>query len=300
MDEPKQPDPNRDTIVISRGIDRDLHYELSQALNNKKNSDKCTVYLTTRGGDANGGYRIGRCLRHHYQDVRLVVPSICKSAGTLVAIAANTLAVGDLGELGPIDVQVRKHNEMAELASGLNFTQAMEASLDHVMAAFGKALIDIRRGTRISTQLAGEFASRIAASVAAPLYAQIDPHRIGEMQRAVSIALEYGVRLDALSGAMRGLDELQRLVVGYPSHNFVIDRKEAGTLFAKVEHPSPEETAFYEAHWPALKDETNFGPEIYPANPGAPDEPAPLEGFASNGEEHPGIANPEGRNLEAV
>lgn len=78
-----------DIIIISRGIDRSLHYDLSRALQKKQVHNRCTLYLTTRGGDPDGGYRIGRCLRHHYEHVRLVVPSYCKSAGTLVAIAAD-------------------------------------------------------------------------------------------------------------------------------------------------------------------------------------------------------------------
>lgn len=92
--------------------------------------------------------------RHYHKHVRLVVPSFCKSAGTLVAIAADELAIGDLGELGPLDVQVRKHNEMAENSSDLDFNESMEASLQHVMRVFRYALVDIRTGTRISTRLA--------------------------------------------------------------------------------------------------------------------------------------------------
>src|SRR5690625_738138 len=147
----------RDLIFISHEISRELHYKLSRQLQENKKNSKCTVFLTTRGGDPDGAYRIGRCLRHYYEHVRLVVPSYCKSAGTLVAIAADELAIGDLGELGPLDVQVRKHNEMAERGSGLDYQEAMSAAFRHVMDAFKNALIDIRTGTRVSTRLAGDF-----------------------------------------------------------------------------------------------------------------------------------------------
>lgn len=255
---------DRDIIIISRGIDRQLHYDLSRAIQKHQRNSRCTLFLTTRGGDPDGGYRIGRCLRHHYEHVRLVIPSYCKSAGTLVAIAADELAIGDFGELGPLDVQVRKHNEMAENSSGLDFSEAMSASLRHVMRAFRTALVDIRRGTRISTRLAGEFATKIAASVATPLYAQIDPHRVGEMQRAIAIAIEYGVRLNDLSKSLKSIDSLTDLVTAYPSHSFVIDRKEAGTLFARVCHPSETEVNIYEQLWGDLQDENGFGPVVLP------------------------------------
>lgn len=255
---------NRDLIIISRGIDRVLHYDLSRVIQKQKHHENCTVFLTTRGGDPDGGYRIGRCLRHHYKHIRLVVPSFCKSAGTLVAIAANELAIGDLGELGPLDVQVRKQNEMLENNSGLDFNQSMQAALEHVMRAFRLALLDIRHGTRISTRLAGEFATKIASSVATPLYSQIDPNRVGEMQRAILIAIEYGNRLNDLSSALTDSDSLRKLVADYPSHSFVIDRKEAATLFKNVSHPTNDEISIYEKLWDHLQDESGFGPVVIP------------------------------------
>ena len=86
-------DSTRDHILISSKIHRDLHVKLSRLLDEKKAHDSCTIYMTTRGGDPNAGYRIARCLRHHYDHVRLVVPSLCKSAGTLIAIGADDLAI---------------------------------------------------------------------------------------------------------------------------------------------------------------------------------------------------------------
>lgn len=251
--------PDRDFILISNTISRQLHYSLSALVAQKKH-DNCTVFLTTFGGDPHGGYRIGRCLRHHYKHVRLVVPSLCKSAGTLVAIAADELAIGDLGELGPLDVQVRKLNEMAEHSSGLDLSEAMEVGFQHTMKAFRHALVDIRGGTRVSTRLAGEFAAKIAASVATPIYSQIDPNRVGEMQRAVAIALEYGTRLNKLSKSLKSGDSLKRLVVDYPCHSFVIDRKEATEIFNKVTHPSKIEIELYENLWHVMNDEVDYGP----------------------------------------
>lgn len=260
------PAVGRDIIIISRPVDRQLHYDLSRQIQSHQKHQRCTVFLTTRGGDPDGGYRIGRCLRHHYEHVRLVIPSYCKSAGTLIAIAADEMAIGDFGELGPLDVQVRKHNEMAESSSGLDFNEAVSASFRHVMYAFRYALVDIRRGTRISTRLAGEFATNIAASVAAPLYSQIDPHRVGEMQRAITIAIEYGTRLNEGSGSLKSINSLYDLVTSYPSHSFVIDRKEAGNLFKNVGHPSELETRICETLWPHLQDESDYGPVVWPGN----------------------------------
>ncbi|SFC62160.1 hypothetical protein [Collimonas sp. OK412] len=291
---------DRDCILISQGISRELHVNLSNLLEEDKKHKKVTVFLTTRGGDPDGGYRIARCLKHHYTHIRLVIPSLCKSAGTLVAIGANELVIGDLGELGPLDIQVRKASELEERSSGLDIIQALEAAQNHAREAFHNTLLEIRRGGRLSTRLAGEFASNVAIGVAAPLYNQIDPNRLGEMQRAMRIALEYGQRLNRYSKALRP-GALETLVAAYPSHSFVIDRKEASELFTCVQSPTKEENDFCRTLWHVLGEQSGQGPmfirdekqgeqndELIEANPAGQAEAAE----PGNGPEDP--AQPDG------
>lgn len=239
---------DRDIIVISQEISRDLHYKLSLEIEANKRHDKVTLFLTTRGGDPNGGYRIARCLQHNYKHIRLVIPSLCKSAGTLIAIGANELVIGDLGELGPLDIQVRKDSELEGRSSGLDIIQALEQVQVHVRQAFFHTMIDVRRASGLSTKLAGEFAANVAIGATAPLYNQIDPNRLGEMQRAMRIAHEYGQRLNEHTRSLQQ-GALDRLVAKYPSHSFVIDRKEASKLFSVVEKPTVEEKNFVKLLW---------------------------------------------------
>lgn len=251
--------PDRDILIISEAISRQLHHDLSLLIAKDQRHRKCTLFLTTRGGDADGGYRIARCLQHHYEHIRLVIPSLCKSAGTLVAIGANEIVIGDLGELGPLDIQVRKASELEERSSGLDIIQALEAAQAHVRQTFHSTLVEIRRGGRLSTKLAGEFAANVAIGVAAPLYSQIDPNRLGEMQRAMRIAQEYGERLNRTSSSLRD-GALENLIAGYPSHSFVIDRKEASELFTSVQHTSVAEKDFCRILWHVLGEQSGYGP----------------------------------------
>lgn len=256
----KAKSPDHDYWLISHTINRDLHAKLTKAITQKKN-EKCTIFLTTFGGDPDGGYRIARCFRHHYKHVRLVVPSFCKSAGTLIAISANELAIGDFGELGPLDIQVSNPNELQQNSSGLDIQQALQVNFQHALEVFTKTLVDIKHGGRLSTKLAGEFASAMAVGLVAPLYAQIDPNRLGELQRAMRIAHEYGARLNRYSNNLK-TDALERLVAGYPSHSFVIDRKEAKELFTNVSAPTQEEQDLCDSIWQVLATETAFGPML--------------------------------------
>lgn len=270
--------PGRDFVLISKGIERSVHQALSRILASRPAASCCTLFLTTYGGDPHAAYRIARCLRHHYKEIRLVVPSYCKSAGTLIAIGATELGIGDMGELGPLDIQVSNPSEFNEQSSGLDIQQALNVTLQHSLQAFRQTLMDVRFGGRLSTKLAGEFAARVVAGIALPLYQQIDPNRLGELQRAMSIAKEYGERLNGYSSNLKNA-ALERLIATYPSHSFVIDRKEAKDLFHRVGPMTPEERRLCDTLWNLLESQRDIGPIILNR---------PQQNAAETGEQHEG------------
>lgn len=81
---------------------------------------------------------------------------------------------------------------------GGTIIQALEAAHAYVQHAFHSTLVQIRRGG-----LSGKLAARLAVGVAAPLYSQRDQNRLGETQRAMRIAHEYGRRLNKRCNALR-------------------------------------------------------------------------------------------------
>ncbi len=263
--------PDTDFIGINRIIERGLHASLSECIKANKQHSKCVVILTTLGGDPHAGYRIARCLRHHYKEVCILIPSLCKSAGTLIAIGANELRIGDMGELGPLDIQVIKPAETIERGSGLDVTTALQQCATHAQRVFFSFFQGSRTNLRLSPRLAGEFASGVTAGLLTPLYSQIDPLRLGEMQRAMAITLEYGSRLNGHSSNLKP-DGLGRLTMGYPAHEFVIDRKEAGELFQRVSSLSDNENLACMKLWSILgtPSESGLGPFFI-----LPDEPSP-------------------------
>jgi hypothetical protein len=204
---------------------------------------KICLILTTYGGDADAGYRMARALGHHYKAVEVLIPDVCKSAGTLLCIGASKLIIGDRGELGPLDVQLSKPNEMFDYMSGLDIMQALNALSDQVFISFKKYLFDIRGGSRLTTKLAADIASKLAEVYISPMLAKLDPITYGEHVRAMQVAFEYGTRLDSKTKALKE-KALLKLATNYPSHGFVIDRKEAGTLFNNVSSPNEVESVF--------------------------------------------------------
>lgn len=200
------------------------------------------LILVTFGGSAHTAYRICRFLQRNYEQVIIYVPSKCASAGTLLAIGANKLIVSEFGELSPIDVQLQKQDELGESDSGLVIPNALQALQSHTYSAFETFLMEARdrTGYQLSTRSCLSIAEKLTVGLFSPIYAQIEPNRIGEASRFVRIASDYGTRLNARVKSLK-YRALAQLVTGYPSHNFVVDRDEIEELFDNVYDPTPEE-----------------------------------------------------------
>jgi hypothetical protein len=277
---PQKPDGQKDdlksqenridvlTIGISAAEEADLFlyngdiggegYErlVSEAASSPSKSN-CILILNTYGGDANYAFRIARFLQTNYEKFILIVPSFCKSAGTLLALGASELQVGDFGELGPLDVQLLKRDELGARKSGLITKSSCEALGHSLFALFESMLtkIKVRSGDLISFKTASDISAKMASSVMQPVFSQLDPDVMGEDHRDLVIARDYGVRLATYGGNSSPIS-VDRLVNSYPSHDFIIDRLEAGMLFFNVSDLTSE---MYELC-------SLLGPEAYNTN----------------------------------
>jgi hypothetical protein len=205
---------------------------------------KVSLYLTTWGGDADAAYRLIRTLLRLYQRVRLLLAGPCKSAGTLIAVGAHELRFARHGELGPLDVQVTKPDELMPLSSGLDIFQALSIVNGQAFQSFEQYFLKIlgSGSGNISTRTASDIATKLVVGLYTPLSAQLDPLRLGEVQRAISVAKAYGERLGLTNLKPGALD---KLIEQYPSHGFVIDMQEAQDLFQEVKRFSSGEQAIY-------------------------------------------------------
>ena len=175
-------------------------------------------------------------------EITVVVDSMCKSAGTLIAVGSHTIVMTDRGELGPLDVQIGQQDELYGLQSGLVTVQALETLQEQSFSYFETGFLKLtsRSGGRITTRTAAELASSLAGTLFGQLYAQLDPMRLGENYRQMLVSREYATRLARTANVTEWID---RLITSYPSHGFVIDRAEAMNLFPDVREPSAVETA---------------------------------------------------------
>lgn len=229
-------------VYYSGPIDSPHHIELLDKLHSYKYVYKnLLLILATHGGSADVAYRIARSLQKlsHSQDAEflLYTPFLCKSAGTLIAIGADKIIMNDYSELGPLDVQVTKPEELGEYESGIIPIQALSTLKNQSFDLFEEHFISMRFKFGLPTKLAAEIAAQNAQGLFNSLYAQIDPMRLAETYRSMGIGNDYGVRLQSENVKEHTID---RLLSGYPSHSFVIDKEEAKDLFKCVDEPNED------------------------------------------------------------
>lgn len=222
--------------MMGHSFDHDIH-----SITAIRQHPNVLLVLTTQGGDAHVAYRVARLLQRVYDNIQVFVSGWCKSAGTLLAVCGHELIVGDKGELGPIDVQRGLRDDLWQSTSGLTETAAVTTLEEIAWSLFKKIVTETKVLSRgqITFKTAADAAAPFVSGMLTPIFAQIDPLKLGENARALEIASEYADRLDEHSHNLKA-GSRDALVSGYPDHGFVIDRKEAEKLFVRVNEPSLE------------------------------------------------------------
>ncbi len=224
-----------DVFLYSGGIERSEDLRFIEFIAENQSSSELTLILVTPGGNPDAAYKIARYIQSVYADFRCFVPGLCKSAGTLLAIGANELIFSPYGELGPLDVQLTKTDDLIGQESGLNISEAFRTVENRAKHTFHAVIGEIisSSGGVVSFQTASHCASEIVASLYGPIFGRIDPEEVGSRARAMRLGEDYGVRLNQKFENLRD-SALTRLSQSYSSHGFVIDANEACALFHRV------------------------------------------------------------------
>lgn len=231
-----------DLFFVSGPLTRDTAQLLYEAHGQSQGRNHCVLVLTTSGGDANAAYLAARHLRRSYEKLTVCVFGYCKSAGTLLALGAHELVIGERGELGPLDVQVSTKDEIIPSVSGLEIFASIEVLTNYAFGMFEQCLLTLiaKSDGQVTTRTAAQVATELAVGVLGPVAAQIDPLRLGHEQRALDVAARYAERLGVSANVVA------RLTGGYPSHGFVIDLEEAAGFLPEdlVRAPTDDERLF--------------------------------------------------------
>jgi Serine dehydrogenase proteinase len=192
-------------------------FDLDQIFNSLKelnptHEKDVVLFILSSGGAGEPAYQISKvCKSFSQQQFIVVVPRHAKSAATLIAIGADEIHMGPLGQLGPIDPQIGG-------LPALGVSQALK-TIASVSETYPKSAEMFARYLRMALTV----------------------EQIGYCDRIAESAMQYAERLLSTKPQLTGRAPTiaKELVHTYKDHNFVIDLAEAqehlGTEWIRTE-----------------------------------------------------------------
>lgn len=203
------------------------------------------LVIQSAGGDIHVAYQMVEILRLHAKRLFACVPSYAKSAATLLCLGADEITMERLAQLGPLDTQVFEDTKgKAEFTSALNPFKALEQLQAFSLEALNASVKMLIERSGLSLNECIKHAIEFAVGTTGPLFAQLDPEKLGEYSRALAIGSEYGDRLlrrYADWDPVRRSAVLDELVHGYPSHDYIIDYHELRELGLNAKLFAPDQ-----------------------------------------------------------
>ncbi len=203
--------------------------------------EKIEILLHSGGGHPEIAFTVMKFFRRRFKEVNAIVPLLAKSSAALMCLGADNIYMGELADLGPIDIQIDDSYEHGERSfSPLDEFKSMEflRELSIEWMDYYASLMNAQYGTSVKQGL--QDSVPLVTELMRPIFEQIDPIKMGGYRRAIAIGEEYAKRMLALTGNDRADEIIKKLVWDYPSHDFAIDFEETKGLGLPVQR-LPEE-----------------------------------------------------------
>lgn len=231
-------------------------YNLVKDKVNKK--EELLISLDTSGGDVYAAVKIMDLLRSEYKTIKIAVMEEAKSSGTMMCLAADSVIMGPISELGPLDKPMTHPDNETYTISALDIVKSLDVIIDSahdkqidlvkkIKSTFGK----IRQDQAVS--LAGESVSGLVS----PLLSRQDIVLYNQALRLLKMAEVYGKRYllnhlgwitnEQLKEKIAQL-VISKLIWEYPDHGFAICRDMAeDDLFLSIE--KAEDAPYWTELW---------------------------------------------------
>lgn len=185
----------------------------------KAAKDKLDLFLYSSGGQLDAPWPIVNLMREYYHDIRVIIPSRAHSAATLISLGANTLDMGPLGSLSPIDPQLFiTHPEKKETVS---------AGIEDI---YGYYLL-IRDTLQLDSAGKAEALKLLSARIGPEILGQASRIR-NEIRIVATNLLKLHEKDDKKIETI-----VSSLVEKLHSHQYMINRKEAREIGLPVDFP---------------------------------------------------------------
>ncbi len=222
------------------------HLLMLQTCVGDKKCDSMDLIIHCTGGDINVAYQIVDLLRMHCIRLTAIIPYFATSAATLLCLGADRIVIDELAHLGPLDTQIWETVEGGNKAyvSALNPFKTLEELQKFSLKTLEQAVLLIMGRSGLSVNDSVKHAINFVSIVVEPLLQALNVQKLGEYNRALSVGKEYADRIveQYLPFEPKVRQRLiEKLVYGYPSHDYIINYRELKTLGLDVILPTPDE-----------------------------------------------------------
>jgi len=216
-------------LVYSSTIHADAVRIVYEGLQRMRPTPRLDLVLSTLGGEVTTARRLALLLREFTQHLTILVPYQARSAGTLLCLSANTLILGPMAELGPIDAHIGSAGLPPPDAPGMISAE------------------DIRAFRQMAEEWFGVNREKDRLQVLALLAQRVFPTSLSSFYRADRLTRQAAhelLRYQLPESEEKVLQQIvNQLVGGYDAHDYIITRAEARALGLQVRFPSREEEA---------------------------------------------------------
>lgn len=214
--------PNLNTQIAS-----DILNPFTEHLDQIGDVEKISLFLYTRGGNTLSAWTLVNLIRSFCDELEIIVPSNCHSAGTLISLGANTIVMTKQATLGPIDPSVNGPLNPS-VPGSQNINARIPVSVEFVDAFFQMA----KQELGISSQ---EALSKILLE----LTQHIHPLTLGQVYRSKTQIQMLAQKL--LEHQELNADQKDKIIKFLcsesGSHDYTVNRREAAALGLNIEKP---------------------------------------------------------------
>jgi hypothetical protein len=228
---------------------------------------KISLLLYTTGGDMLAPIRIVKLIRNHCEEFEVLVPYKAHSAGTLICLGADTIVMGRLGELTPIDPTTghsfNPHNP-------INPQQNLDISVEDLNSylLFAKEKAEIKNDQMIEVY-------KLLVEKLHPLSIG-NAYRVYRMTRLLAERLLW-LHMNKEKDAEKIKKIIKKLTGDITIHAYPIDRDEATDLGLKIEKATNELDGLICQIYDSYAEEMKLGQPFYPNELLASKEMAEIE-----------------------
>ncbi|MFH1392517.1 MAG: hypothetical protein ABIG90_02450 [bacterium] len=216
--------------------------------------DLISIFLYTRGGDMLAPLRLIKLLKSYTKQIEVIVPYRAHSAGTLIAIGADKIVMGRLGELSPVDPST---SHPFNPANPIDPKQKMQISVEDLHSYF-----------LLAKEKAGVQDEQMV-EIYKDLVKKIHPLSLGNVYRAARMAKQITKKLLLmhfnLERDKEKIEEIVKEITGdICIHGYPITRDEAKDIGLNIENADNnlgrEIWQLYEAYAEKMELNTKFDP----------------------------------------